>query len=65
MKINRKKYELACARACMSFEDIVKTGIPRGTLGNAMRGDDIKPKTIGKIAKALNCDVTDILETDN
>ena len=39
MRINREKLELAKARACMSSDDIIKAGIPRGTLGAICRGE--------------------------
>lgn len=62
MKMNRKKYELARARACMSFNDVVNSGIPKGTLCRVMNGEDVRPETIGKIAKALGVDVAEIIE---
>lgn len=64
MKMNRAKYELARARACMGQKDFEKAGIPKGTLCRAMSGRSLKPETLGKIAKALNVDVTEILEKD-
>ena len=62
MKLNRQKYNLARARACMSFNDLIETGIPKGTLCRVINGDNVRPETIGKIAKALGVDVTDIIE---
>jgi len=62
MKMNRQKYEIARARACMSFNDVIEAGVQKGTLCRAMNGDDVRPETIGKIAKALKCDVTEIIE---
>ena len=65
MKVNRNKLELAMARACLNPANLaVKAGIPRPTLNNAIVGRGIRPDTVGKIAKALGCDVTEILETD-
>ena len=61
MRINREKLELAKARACMSSDDIIKAGIPRGTLGAICRGE-VQPKTAGKLARILGCDVTEFLE---
>lgn len=66
MRIDRKKYELARARACISQKDIEDAGIPRATLYGAIsRNIDVRPETAGKIAKALGVDVTEIIETDN
>ncbi len=62
MKIDRKKYELARARACMGFGDIIAAGIPKGTLCRVIGGEDARPETIGRIAKVLGCEVTEILE---
>lgn len=62
MKLNRQKFEIARARACMSQTDFEAAGIPKGTLCRAMGGNGCKPETIGKIAKALGVDVTEIIE---
>ncbi len=62
MKLNKQKYELAKARACMSSTDIIKAGIAKGTLLRATSGEDIKPDTVGRIAKALGVDVTEIID---
>ena len=63
LKIDREKYELARARACMGQKDLVAAGIPKGTLFGVLRGDiEARPETVGKIAKALGVDVTEIIE---
>ena len=61
MKINRKKLELAKARACMGQKEIVAAGFPAGTLTNAMTGKNIKPETAGRLAKVLGVDVLEII----
>lgn len=63
MKLNRDKYMLARARACMGQKDIEAAGIPKGTLCRALNGD-IRPETAGKIARALGVDVTEIIESN-
>lgn len=65
MKLDRQKYELARARACMGQKDLSAAGIPKGTLCRIIGGGDARPETIGKIAKALGVDVTEIIETEN
>ena len=62
MKLNKTKYELARARTCKGFKDIVAAGVHKGTLCRAMNGEDMRPETIGRIAKALGVDVTEIIE---
>ena len=64
MKIDKKKFELARARVCMGPKDFEKAGIPKGTLCRAMSGRSLKPETLGKIAKTLEVDVLEIMETD-
>ena len=63
MKANRKKLELAMARACMNSADLpAATQLPRPTVNNAIVGKSVRPATLGKIARALGVDVTDIIE---
>ena len=63
MKVNRKKLELSMARACMTAAELPEAAqLPRPTVYNAICGRNIRPATVGKIARALNCDPTDILE---
>lgn len=61
MKIDKKKYNLACARTRKRTKDLVAAGIPRGTLGG-MFSRDLRPETVGRIAAILGVDVTEILE---
>lgn len=63
MKINKEKYLLARAKACMGPKELVAAGIPRGTLLGALRpSKEVRPETAGKIARALGVDVTEIIE---
>ena len=64
MKLDREKYMLARARACMGQKELEAAGIPKGTLCRALR-QDVKPETAGRIAKALGVDVTEIIVTEN
>lgn len=61
MRINPKKLELCLARACKSELDLRNNVSPQ-TLLKIRKGKDVKPKTVGRIAHALNVDVTDIIE---
>lgn len=66
MKVNRQKLELAMARGCMNPKDLAKSaGMPVQTVNRALLGRGVRPATIGRIAKALGCDVADILEGGN
>ena len=63
MKANRQKLTLAMARACVNTADLQKaTGMPMPTVKNVITGRSVLPATIGKVAKALGVDVTEILE---
>nr|WP_288597829.1 helix-turn-helix transcriptional regulator [uncultured Mediterraneibacter sp.]DAE64049.1 MAG TPA: LAMBDA REPRESSOR (TRIPLE MUTANT)/DNA COMPLEX-DNA COMPLEX, DOUBLE HELIX, TRANSCRIPTION-DNA.1A [Caudoviricetes sp.] len=64
MKLDRDKYLLARARACMGQKDLEAAGITKGTLCRAIGGGDVRPETAGKIARALGVDVTEIIETN-
>ena len=65
MKADRKKLEIAMANACMNTEDVQKaTELPRPTFNNVISGRNVRPGTIGRVAKALGVDVTEILEEE-
>ncbi len=64
MRINRQKYMIARARACMGQKELIKAGIPKGALCRMLK-EDIRPETAGKIAKALGVDVLDIIEVED
>ena len=63
MKADKRKLEIAFARACMTPNELArKAGIPRSTLNNAISGRGLRPKTLGVIARALGVDVTELTE---
>lgn len=61
MIVDKDKLSLAMAKACMTQKDLVNRGVPKNTLLNALKGNNIKPVTAGKIARALSVDVTEII----
>lgn len=65
MKLNRQKYEIARARACISTKELIAAGVPQGTLCHMLSGKDVRPETIGKVARVLKVDVLEIIETEN
>ena len=66
MKADRKKLELAMARACMSSADLpVAAGLPRPTVQNAIVGKSVRPATLGRIAKALNVDPAELIADED
>lgn len=65
MKADRQKLELALARLCMTTDTLAKRAeMPRPTVKNVITGRNVRPATLGRIAKALGVDVVDILETE-
>lgn len=64
MKVNSKKFEIIMANACMTFSDLSKkSGISQFTIARIKSGTNANPATIGKIAKALNVSVEELIET--
>jgi predicted transcriptional regulator len=62
MKADKKKLEIAMANVCMNSEDLKRAAdMPRPTLNNVISGRSVRPGTIGRVAKALKCNVTEIL----
>lgn len=61
MKIDNQKLDLMLARRCMPLRDL-RNGTSPQTLTRIRRGESIKPVTVGRIAKALDCDPTDIIQ---
>lgn len=64
MKINKQKLEIAMANACLSMDDLAAlAGISRVSLTKYVSsGTRPRTKTVGKIAKALNIRVEDLIE---
>lgn len=61
-----RKIRIAQARACISLNDLVeKTGLSRATVSKTINGKiSPTPKTIGLLAKALNVDITEIINSE-
>lgn len=63
MVINNSKLQVALATVCMNPYDLCKAvNIQYQTYRRIAAGNNCKPATVGKIAKALNVDVTDIID---
>lgn len=67
MKINKQKLQLAMANACMSMDDLaVMADVSRVSIGKYLSGlRNPKPKTLGKIAKALNVPVENLIDMES
>lgn len=64
MQINRNKLELIMATECITSEGLSKlTGVSQVTLARMKSGSqNARPATVGKIAKALNVPVENLIE---
>ena len=63
MKANRERLELAMAEACMSVAALQRaSGLPRPTLNNVIGGRNVRPATLGKVARALGVEPVMLLE---
>lgn len=66
MRADKNKTSIARARSCKSAAELIEaSGLVQSTFNRAMRGADVKPTTLGKIARALGVDVMDILADDS
>lgn len=63
MKISKKKFECALARTLINPQHLAKkAGLSYPVICRALNGSDIKPLSVGKIARALGVDPADIVE---
>lgn len=65
MKLDETRLKVAMARHCIDPKALAEQAeIAYVTLKRSTKTGKTKPSTIGKIARALNCDVADILEVN-
>lgn len=65
MKVNSTKLRLAMARKCMNTADLSeKAEMPIQTINGVLRGRSIRPATLGRIAKALGVDPSELLKEE-
>lgn len=66
MKANINKLRIAMARACMNPQDLAKAAeMPPQTVNGVLRERSVRPATLGRVAKALGVDVTEIVKEEN
>ncbi len=61
MKIKLDQLDLLLAKQCKSTTDL-RTGISPQTISRIRKGQEVLPKTVGKVARALGVDPADIIE---
>lgn len=63
MNANPQKIALTMARRCMNAQDLAKAaGAPPQTINAVIRGRNVRPATLGKVARALGCDPLDLMD---
>lgn len=66
MRIDEQKLQIALATACMNPYDLCKKiNIQYGTYRRISAGNNCKPATVGKIAKALNVSVEQLIDLES
>ena len=66
MKINKEKFTILLAENCMTMSKLSEmTGIEKARISKINKGfDKFRPATVGKIAKALNVPVVELIENN-
>ena len=64
LELDIKKLCIAQANACLSVSELAqRSGITKTWISNLIHGErKASPKTIGRLAKALNVDVDEIIK---
>lgn len=63
MIANKQKLQIAMANCCMTSKELQKKSeLPRGTFLNVVTGKSVRPATVGRIAKALNVPVENLID---
>lgn len=63
MRLSREKINLIMARKQLSLTDIaMRSGKTKQRISCILNSLNVTPRTAGIIAKALDCDVTEIIE---
>ncbi|BCJ92826.1 hypothetical protein acsn021_03950 [Anaerocolumna cellulosilytica] len=67
MKINKRKLQIAMANACLNMDDLAALAeISRVSISKYLSGlRTPKPKTLGKIAKALKVPVENLIDMES
>lgn len=61
LKISKSRLEVALARQCKSLYDL-RGDLSPNTLAKIGKGEDLKTKTVGRLARALSVDPAELIE---
>lgn len=65
MKICKRSLALCLANLCMNPTDLRQKGISPQSVTRALKGENLTPKTVGRIAMALGVSVDSIVEKED
>lgn len=60
MRISKNKLDLVLARRCMALTDL-RPHLAPNTLVKIKAGEELRTKTVGRLAQLLECDPADII----
>lgn len=65
MKLNVTRYKILLAERCLTVKELAKqSGVTTMTLNKLKNGKCALPSTIGKIARALNVPVSELIKEE-
>jgi predicted transcriptional regulator len=65
MVVNKQKLYIVMANNCITSGELQKkSNLPRGTFLNVITGKNVRPATVGKIAKALDVPVESLINME-
>ena len=65
MILSKQKIDIVMANRCMTSNELQeKSTLPRGTFLKVICGKNVRPVTAGKIAKALDVQVQELIEME-
>lgn len=66
MRINSEKLDIALAKNIIcKVKALEQAGLSRGTISRIKRRQELRPTTVGRIAKQLNVAVEDLIDTED
>ena len=63
MKVDDHKLDLILARRCKSLNDL-RSDLSPATLVKVRNGEDLRPKTVGRLAQLLGVDPAELLKEE-
>lgn len=64
MKLDKTRLEVILARRCTSYRAL-RSAVSPQTITKIRSGEDVTPRAVGKIAKALGVDVEEIIAKED